>query len=360
ITITPDQLAGLPTDYRDAHRPGDDGAVTLSTDYPDYLPFMTFAANADARAKLAHEFLDRAWPGNDAVLREMLALRDEQAKLLGYPNWPAYDAEIKMIGSGDAIPAFIDRIAAAALEPGRRDLAVLLERRRKDEPDATSLDRTCSAYYAELVRRERFDVDAAQVRRYFRFDRVRAGLLEVTGRLFGLDYQPVPDAPVWHPDVAGYDVRAGGALVGRIYLDLHPREGKFKHAAQFTLTSGISARQLPEGALVCNLGRALMDHDDVVTLFHEFGHLVHHILGGAQRWAEFSGTEIEWDFVEAPSQLLEEWAWDAEVLRTFARDEAGEAIPTELVARMRAANEFGKGYQARTQMFYAALSYRVH
>jgi thimet oligopeptidase len=205
------------------------------------------------------------------------------------------------------------------------------------------------------------------VRTYFPADQVKQGLLEVTGRLFGLRYEPAEDAVPWHEDVTVFDVystaadrAADGESLGRIYLDLHPREGKFKHAAQFTIANGVAGRQLPEGALLCNFGRGLMEHDHVVTLFHEFGHLVHHVLGGHVDWARFSGVATEWDFVEAPSQMLEEWAWDADVLQGFATNAAGEAIPAELVAKMRAADDFGKGLQARQQMFYAAVSYWFH
>ena len=151
-----------------------------------------------------------------------------------------------------------------------------------------------------------------------------------------------------------------GESLGRIYLDLHPREGKYKHAAQFTITNGVAGRQLPEGALLCNFSKGLMEHDHVVTLFHEFGHLVHHVLGGHVGWTRFAGVATEWDFVEAPSQMLEEWAWDADVLQTFATNADGEPIPADLVDRMRAADDFGKGLQARQQMFYAAVSYWFH
>jgi thimet oligopeptidase len=360
IRVKPEQLAGLPPDFVAAHPADDDGLVTITTDYPDTIPFRTFATDADARRALMLEFHNRAWPANDALLAELLELRAEQAKLLGYPDWPGFDAEIKMIGSGDAIPAFVDRVAELAQGPGRRDLEILLARKRQDDPAATALDSSDSAYYAELVRREQFDVDAQQVRRYFRFADVRAGLLDVTGRLFGVTYRPAADAPAWHEDVAVYDVLRDGEPLGRIYLDLHPREGKYKHAAQFDLVPGLAGRQLPEGVLVCNFSDGLLEHDQVVTLFHEFGHLVHHVLGGQQRYARFAGVATEWDFVEAPSQLLEEWAWDAEVLRSFARNDAGEPIPADLVARMRTADEFGKGTLVRTQMFYAALAYRLH
>ncbi|MFT3875964.1 MAG: M3 family metallopeptidase [Propioniciclava sp.] len=361
ITVTPGQLAGMPQDWIDAHPAADDGLVTITTDYPDSIPFRTFAHDADARRALHEASLTIGYPDNVPVLHELFALRAEYAALLGYANWADFDAEVKMIGSGEAIAAFIDKIADAAEGPARRDVAVLLDRLRADRPDAARVEASDVAYYAEVHRRERLDVDAQRVRTYFDAARVRAGLLEVTGRLFGLAYTPV-QVPVWHPSVVAFDVarRDDGAPLGRIYLDLHPREGKFKHAAQFTLSNGVAGQQLPEGVLVCNFPTGLMEHSDVVTLFHEFGHLVHHLVGGAQQWVDFSGVATEWDFVEAPSQMLEEWAWDAGVLRTFARDAAGEPIPADLVDRMRSADDFGKGYIARTQMFYAALSYYLH
>jgi thimet oligopeptidase len=359
VVLRPEQLEGLPTDYVEGHPAEADGTVRITTDYPDYVPFMTFARDRTARAGLIREFLNRAWPANDAVLHELLTLRDEHARILGYADWPSYDAEVKMIGRGEEIPEFIDKITAAAEKAARRDYDILLARLRQDHPDARSVDSTDKAYYSEAIRRENFDVDAQRVREYFDFTKVRSGLLDVTGRLFGLRYTPV-DVPTWHEDVAVYDVSTDEEVLGRIHLDLHPREGKYKHAAQFDLVPGIRGRQLAEGVLVCNFPRGLMEHDDVVTLFHEFGHLVHHILAGRQAWARFSGVATEWDFVEAPSQMLEEWAWDATVLQSFATNGAGEPIPTELVEKMRRADEFGKGFQARTQMFYAALSYQVH
>jgi len=359
VRVPPDRLAGMPQDWIDAHPAGEDGLVTITTDYPDSVPVRMFAHDAAVRRDVTTAFLERGWPHNEALLREMFALRHELATLVGYADWASYDAAVKMIGDGPAIPAFIDRIATAAEEPMRRDLELLLERYRRDVPQANAIDTADSLYYEELVRQERHDVDAQQVRTYFDFARVRQGLLEVTGRLFGLEYRPV-DAPVWHEDVAAYDVVRDGSVIGRIYLDLHPREGKYKHAAQFTLVDGLAGRQLPEGVLVCNFSRGLMEHDHVVTLFHEFGHLVHHVLGGHGEWTRFSGVATEWDFVEAPSQLLEEWAWDVDVLRTFASSPDGEPIPADLVERMRAADEFGKGYHARTQMFYAAMSYWFH
>ena len=362
IRVTTDQLAGMPADWVEAHPADDDGLVTVTTDYPDVVPFRTFAHDAQARRELVTEFLTIAWPDNDRVLQDIFAVRREHASLLGYESWADYDAEVKMIGNGKAIGEFIDRITELSTASAERDKAVLLDRLRQDRPDATDIDGADTTYYAELVRKEQLAVDAQRVRTYFSFEAVRQGLLDVTGRLFGLDWTPVAreDARTWHDEVATYDVSFQGARIGRIHLDLHPRDGKYKHAAQFDLVRGVNGTQLAEGVLVCNFNRGLMEHDEVVTLFHEFGHLVHHVLAGRTDWVRFSGVATEWDFVEAPSQMLEEWAWDAAVLATFARNAEGETIPADLVEAMRRADDFGKGYDARTQMFYAALSYDFH
>ena len=360
VRLRPEQLDGMPHDYRDAHPADAEGLVTITTDYPDAIPFRMYAHDAAARRELTIAMLDKGWPANDAVLAEILGLRAEAADLLGYPSWPDYDAEVKMIGTAAAIDEFIDTTAKAADRPAREDYAALLARAREDDPGLSTLSRADSVYYEERIRRERFDVDAQHVRRYFDFARVRAGLLDTTAHLFGIDYRERADIPVWHEDVTAYDVVDDETVIGRIYLDLHPREGKFKHAAHFQLAGGVKGRQLPEGTLVCNFPRGLMEHSHVVTLFHEFGHLVHHVLAGRQRWERFSGVATEWDFVEAPSQMLEEWARDAAVLRRFAVDEDGEPIPVELVERLRAGSEFGKALFVRAQLFYAAVSYRLH
>jgi thimet oligopeptidase len=355
-------LEGLPADFVEAHPADDQGRVRITTEYPDVHPFLTHSRDADARRAVATEYFNLAWPENDQVLGDLLRLRDEKAQLLGYANWPDFDAEIKMIGSGAEIEKFVDRIAADAHDAGRRDLAVLEARGAEDGIERIDLSNW--RYCFEAVKREQYGVDGQEVRRYFDFAQVQQGLLDVTGQLFGLTYEPV-DVPTWHEEVTSYDVHLDGPdgstqRIGRIHLDLHPRDRKYNHAAQFDLVPGVRERQLPEGVLVCNFNRGLMEHHEVVTLFHEFGHLMHHVLAGRHEWVRFSGVATEWDFVEAPSQMLEEWAWDASVLQVFALDADGTAIPTELVERMRAADEFGKGFLARTQMFYAALSYKLH
>jgi thimet oligopeptidase len=366
LKLDPAKLAGLPEDYVKAHPAGSDGMVTITTDYPDVLPFRTYAEDPAARRALYVAFLGRGFPRNDEVLRNLLAQRKEFATTLGYADWADYDTEPRMIRTGKAARDFIEKIARAADERGQRDYTELLARKRKDLPDAQGVEDWEKWFYADKVKREEYAFDSQEVRPYFEFGQTRDGLLAITARMYGIEYRPSADAPVWDASVGVYDVVEGGELLGRIYLDLHPREGKYKHAAHFPIRSGIAGVQLPEGALVCNFpdpknGEALMSHEDVVTMFHEFGHLMHHIFAGRQRWSLFSGVATEWDFVEAPSQMFEEWAWDPAVLATFARHkDTKQPIPAELVKRMRRAQEFGKGSDARQQMFYAALSLGLH
>ena len=208
VRLDPRQLAGLPEDYRAAHPQGDDGLVELTTDYPDVYPFLTFASDREARHEMLLAFNNRAWPANDALLRELLELRAEHAELLGYAGWPNFDAEVKMIGAGDAIRSFIDQITEAAAPSGERDRDRLLARLQQDLPDASTIDRADSGYYAELLRREEYDVDAQEVRRYFDFEKVRQGLLDVTGRLFGLTYRELQDTARWHERRGGIRRRA--------------------------------------------------------------------------------------------------------------------------------------------------------
>jgi len=366
IELDPGELDGLPDDYRRAHPPGENGKVTLTTDNTDYQPFMVYATSASARETFWKTYRSRGHPANLLVLDRMLEVRRELAGLLGFDNWADYITGDKMIGSRANAASFIDQIADAAGPRLARDYAQILARKRQDDPSARSAEPWDSSYLQEKVKAEEYDFDSQSVRPYFEYGHVKRGAMDLASRMFGITFRPVPDADVWHPDVEVFDVVEGDRALGRIYLDMFPREDKYKHYAQFTLTSGKAGQVLPEGVLVCNFPKpggepALMEHSDVETMFHEFGHLLHHTLGGHTRWAGVSGVATEWDFVEAPSQMLEEWVWNPETLGTFARHyQTGEPIPPGLVERMKAADEFGKGLSVRQQMFYAAISLELH
>ena len=366
LRLDPAELAGLPADWLRARPPGDDGKVRVTTDPTDYVPVVTWAEDPSVRERLWRLQRQRAHPANLEVLERMLARRAELALLLGHPSWAAYATEDKMIGGAEQAASFIERIATAAGERMGRDAAELLARKRVDHPGAERVDPWDSAFYSEKVKAERFGADARAARPYLEYGAVRDGILDLTARLFGIEYRRVDAPESWHADVEVFDVVEGERPLGRIWLDMHPREGKYKHFAQFTRVNGQAGRRLPEGVLVCNFPRpgeapALLDLGEVRTLLHEFGHLLHHVLGGHTRWAAHSGVATEWDFVEAPSQLLEEWVRDPEVLRRFARHhETGEPIPAELVRKLDDAEAFGKGLSVRQQMFYAALSLELH
>ncbi|MHC5111842.1 MAG: M3 family metallopeptidase [Planctomycetota bacterium] len=366
ITVdSPSQLAGLPQDWIDKHPPGDDGKIRITTQYPDYGPFMTYARDAALRHALYKKFRNRGYPQNLAVLQNLITKRHELAGLLGYRSWADYVTEDKMIGSAQATHDFLDRIAKAGEDATTRELARLLARKQKDVPGAKKVKVSERAYYENLVRAEDYSFDAQAVRPYFNFPSVQKGIFELTGKLFGIRYEQVRDLDLWHEDVTAWDVYDGDQKLGRFFLDLHPRDNKYSHAAQFDYRAGIKGLRLPQAVLVCNFpdpgdsadGLALMEHDDVVTFFHEFGHLLHAIFAGHRNWLGNTGISTEWDFVEAPSQMLEEWCYTAEPLQIFARHHrTGEPIPVELVANLKRAAEFGKGIQNAHQVFYSAVS----
>jgi thimet oligopeptidase len=365
-TVTVDdaaELEGLPEDYIARHKPDATGKITLTIDYPDAIPVFSYAKSENLRKKMFMEFNNRAHPQNMAVLDKMIARRHELANLLGYPNWAEYITANKMAKSGKNASDFVDQIVAASKQRAEHDYQVLLKRKQQDVPGAPVVNAWEAGYYSEQVRRTDYDFDAQKLRPYFPYDRVRQGVLDVTSKLFGVTFKRVSDAPVWDASVECFEMYDNNKLAGRFYLDMHPRKNKYNHAAQFDVRTGVAGRQIPEAALICNFpgGEAgdpgLMEYSDVKTFFHEFGHLLHTLFAGEHRWVGTGGIRTEHDFVEAPSQMLEEWTRDATTLATFARHhETNEPIPATMVAQMNRANEFGKGLQVRRQMVYAKTS----
>ncbi len=369
ITVTDGHagLAGLPQDYLDAHPEAADGSVAISTDPQDCLPFMRYAQRDDLRAELLGELHNRAWPENVELLERMLALRHELATLLGYPSWAEYVTEVMMATSASEARAFIERVIELASPKGAEEYVELMEERRKAEPEASELLDSERLYLIERVKESRFGFDSRSLRPYLAYDKVKRGLLSLSAELFGLEFRPASDAWNWHPDVESFDVFEGGRSVGRFHLDMFPRDGKYKHAAMFQIHAGGASGELPEAALVCNFPRpeggdaGLMMHAQVTTFFHEFGHLLHGLLGGGQRLHHFSGIECERDFIEVPSQIYEEWAWDARVLGQFAtHHQSGEPLPAELVRALRDAEEYGKALGVLRQMALARISLDFH
>jgi thimet oligopeptidase len=372
IAATKAELEGLPADYIAKHPPAADGTYTLTTDEPDVDPLLSFASNAELRKRMYLTYNQRAYPKNVQVLRDLLTARQQLATILGYPHYADLATADQMIGTAANMRTLLDQVDAASRDAANREYGDLLSFAKEKQPGLTALSEADRNYWYEQFRRAKFSFDAQSVRPYFPYEQVQAGILKTAARLFHLEFKPVPDAQVWDKSVATFDVLDAAQpgkrpVIGRIYLDMHPREGKDKWFSSSPIVPGVKGRQIPEGMLTCNFsgGKAgdpgLMQFDEVVTFFHEFGHLMHHILGSQGQWSGAGGFNVEGDFVESPSQMLEEMFHDPTILQSFGKHyQTGETIPTALIAKMNRASAFGRGNWLQRQLVYATYSLQVH
>jgi thimet oligopeptidase len=362
ILVKPDDLKGLPEDYIKA-RLNDDGYVKITTDYPDSGPVYNYAESQAIRRRLYVMSRSRGYPQNQKPLQTVLAKRYELAKLLGYKNYAEYATENKMVKSPERVASFIEEVAGIAQVRAKQDYAALLKEKKKRQASADEVFEWERSFLVNLYKKNNIGFDPQQVRPYFAYDRVKDGVFQISEKLFGIDIRPLKGGKAWHDEVGVYEVYDGDQLLGRFYLDMHPRENKYKHAAQFTLRSGYDGIQLPEAVLICNFPRpsssdpALMEQGQVETFLHEFGHLLHSIFRGHNRWP----SSLEWDFIEAPSQLLEEWVWDEKALDLFAKHyKTGKPLSSDLIAKMNAAKKVSLGINTAVQLHYAKLSLELY
>jgi len=366
IEATAQELAGLPADYIARHAADADGRVTLSTDQPDMQPVMTFASSAALRERMFFAYNTRAYPANRQVLLDLLATRQEIATVLGFRSWADLATADQMMGSAANARTFLAKLNEASLEGARREFAMVSKFVREREPELAEIDIASRGYWYEQFRRATFDFDSQSVRPYFPYAQVEAGVLETAARLFKIEFRRATEA-AWHPAVSVFDVLDGGRRVGRFYLDMHPREGKDKWFSASPVVTGVRGGALPEAALICNFpggddtDPGLLQYNDVVTFFHEFGHLMHAILGGQTEWAGLSGFATEGDFVEVPSQMLEEFFRDEKLLQAFAKHyQTGETLPSATIKKMKLAGAFGRADWMRSQLYYTTLSLDLH
>jgi thimet oligopeptidase len=364
IRVNENELTGMPPDWVSRHKRDSLQRIILTMQYPDFFPVLNYAANRSLRQRMWTGFENRGRARNVVVLDSLLRVREETAHLLGYPTWAAYQAEPGMAGSADTIRAFIERVREAAAPANARLLDRLLARLRQEDSSVNKLAVWDSRHATELLRRSDYELDSREVRSYFPFETVRNGILGVTAELFGVTIRRAK-FPVWHPSVEAYEMLEKGRPLGRFYLDLHPRPAKYQHAAVFPLRAAIAGRQLPEAMLVTNFPGGepgepgLMELGEVVTFFHEFGHLVHDM------FARQPYASIQWpaeqDFIEAPSQMLEEFVkLPAVITRLSKHVETGRPIPDSLVARVRAADAFGRPREAAFGASLSELSLELH
>ena len=360
------ELDGLPEDFIKSHKPAADGSITLTSDSPDVTPVLKFAKSPELRKLIFLAYNNRAYPQNITVLADLLKKREELANLLGYQHWSNMNAADKMAVNAPNIAKFISEIDVASKPAADREYEMLLAGAQKQDPSLKQIALSDRSYYFEQLRRTEFDFNSQSARPYFPYDRVQQGILDVASKLFHVTFKPAKDAVVWDPSVTAFDVYDGQKQLGRIYLDMHPRPGKDQWFSSNPILDGKRGTQLPEAALICNFSGGkpgepgLMEYSEVTTFFHEFGHLMHWIFQGQQQWAGYGGN-LESDFVEAPSQMLEEWMHDPKVLATFALNyETNQPIPAELVQRANRADAFGRGLWARFQLVYTSVSFDLH
>jgi thimet oligopeptidase len=364
----PAELEGLPADYLARHTPNCDGHFALSTDQPDMQPVMTFAKSDALRERMFLAYNTRAYPDNGQILLDLLAVRQEIATLLGFRSWANLATADQMMGSAGNVRSFIAKLEEASRAGAEREYGTVLEFARRQQSDLKAMNAASRGYWYEQYRRAAFDFDSQSVRPYFPYPQVEQGVLDTAAKLFGVIFRRSSELG-WHEDVSVFDVLDldGETAVGRFYLDMHPREGKDKWFSATSVVTGVRGRYMPEAALICNFPAAadddpgLMQYSDVVTYFHEFGHLMHAILGGHTEWAGLSGFATEGDFIEVPSQMLEEFFRDVALLQRFARHyETGEVLPAELIQKMKLAGAFGRADWVRSQLYYTTLSLNLH
>jgi len=354
LTVTIAELDGLPEDFIAKKKPGPDGKVTLRTAATDYVPILTYAKDRSLRERMYRGWVTRAYPENDARLRELVNTRDELAKLVGRPNYATLNFEDRMLKTPADVQKLMDDMSAAAKPAADRDYAKKLAVLQKLYPGASKVEPWDNSFVGRLVQKEMYGFDRQEARKYFTYDKVRDGILRLTERMFGVEIRPW-QTPTWDKLVETYEIVDGGKVIGRFILDSHPRPGKYEHANAIPLRL-VAGSDIPVSALVMNLPAGgyetgLMEHGDVVTFLHEYGHLLHELLGAQnQRWVGLSGIATEWDFAEAPSQMLENWTYDYDVLKEFAVNEEGQVIPRELVDAMNKARYFSIGMDDMRQL----------
>ena len=378
IEVSRDELSGLPDAYIDGLQTTDQNGATryrVSLDYPELHPFLDSADDGERRRELFLKNHNKAADRNVDVLEEAISVRDEIARRLGYESWAAYILEIRMAKQPEAVLDFLVDLEQRLGGKLDADLAALGEEQERRTGRRGSVGIADWRYFTNRVIQREYQVDPFAVAAYFPLDAVLEGMFDIYQRLVGVRFEPRPEdaSTAWHPDARPYDIvdTESGEAVARFYMDLHPRAGKFGHAAAFTLRGGRrfsddDGYQRPVSAIVANFTRpgagspSLLRHSEVVTLFHEFGHILHQTLTRSQ-YARFSGTRVERDFVEAPSQMLEHWCWQPSMLQGFSRHyESGDPLPSDLIERMIESRFVSSGIATLRQVYFSRLDLAYH
>jgi len=378
LALTTDELKGVPKSVVD-RLPKLGNVVLMGFDGPTYGAVMDYCEVDATRQKAQWLYRRRGGQKNVEVLEKLLKLRTQESDLLGYKNFVDYAIETRMAHDAATVKKFYDDLLPIVNAKAAQDVKEFLafKRAQTKNPKAT-FNPWDYSFYKNLLKKEKYAVDGEKVAEYFPMERVVEGLFKITSSLYNIEYRDVTKKagelglPIWHADVKLYEVvdKANGEVLGHLYTDLYPRDNKYSHAACWGLWQrkvwADGTVQKPLAALVCNFTKptpttpSLLPHDEVETFFHEFGHGLHQMLTNT-KYGRFSGTAVARDFVEAPSQMMENWVWNASVLKTFAKHyKTGQPLPDKLLAGMQAARTLGSGIETQGQFFLGQMDQKFH
>lgn len=372
LLVEPDDLEGLPDSYVESLETDEKtGKLKVTMAYPHIIPFLDNARRRDLREQAAFLFNTRAVAENRPILEEAIRLRQESAELFGLSSWAHFVLEERMARDPARVADFYADLIPPLSKAAASDLAVMTELLCTETGEAT-LQPWDWRYYDTQQRKTDYGIDQYEVAEYLPLDKVLAGMFELCEEVFGIEFEEVPDARAWDSEVSLYAIRdsATGSILSHFYLDLFPRKGTFGHAAEFPMIPSRAqddgSYQDPVCAMVANFTKptadspSLLQHSELETLFHEFGHVLHQNLGRTEL-ARFSGTNVERDFVEAPSQIMEHWVWRSDILKRFARHYQTDApIPDELVAQLVAARNLNMAVSQLRQIQLGVLDAEIH
>ena len=371
IEVDEKSLDGLDKNYKKRLKKNENGKYIISTDYPDYIPFMDNSKDDNARKALEIKFNNRCYPQNVELLEKAIKIRRKIAKLLGYDNFADYVLEYRMAKNSNKVFEFLKNLYKDLKKKGKKELKVLLKLKNKEMgSDDKTLYNWQWRYYANMYKKENFSVDYEKIREYFPLEIVIDGMFDVFSKFFGVRFIP-KELPKWHSDVRTYEVcDSNNKLIAYFYFDLFPRDGKYKHAACFGLVKGREipdgSYQIPAAAIVSNFTPpsqnmlSLLKFDEVVTLFHEFGHVTHNIFTRS-KYSFFAGTSVSRDFVEVPSQVLENWVYDKDVLKKISSHYiTKEPIDDKTIEKLIAARNATSGLFYLRQLFFALIDMVYH